>query len=177
MRESTNVDRDATANGHDADPRTAEHHEDARRVAALLWHFDRARRAFEHDATLGVADRRMLWMFSDGEPRTLKQIAEDLRLEQSTVNRQVNAAVAAGLLTRSGDADGRPYRFTIAPHGWEAFAGNVDAAFRVYSRALDALGTNGHRFLDDMGVFIDAYADAVGASTDPSSVTGENTGD
>ncbi|NED61636.1 MarR family transcriptional regulator, partial [Streptomyces sp. SID10244] len=34
----------------------------------------------------------ILWVLSDGRPRTLRELSEELDLEQSTVNRQVNAA-------------------------------------------------------------------------------------
>ncbi len=147
-----------------ADPRVADHHTDARRIAALLWHFDRARRIFEQRATLGVADMRMLWMFSDGRARTLAQIAGELGLEQSTVNRQVNAALAAGLLDRFTDSRSRPYRFTVSAAGQRAFARNLDAAFGVYEHALGALDGDRARFLANLGVFVTAHGEAVAAS-------------
>ncbi|MFD6137837.1 MarR family winged helix-turn-helix transcriptional regulator, partial [Isoptericola sp. NPDC060257] len=73
---------------------------DDRRVAGLLFRLDLHRRLAEHRSPLGTADGRLLWLLSDGRPRTLREIAEALRLEQSTVNRQVNGALAAGLLRR-----------------------------------------------------------------------------
>ena len=75
------------------------------RLAAALHHLDLSRRVVEQRADIGVADMRLLWLLSDDRARTLREIADDLTLEQSTVNRQVNAALAAGLLRRDRDAD------------------------------------------------------------------------
>lgn len=42
----------------------------------------------------------ILWILSDGRPRTLRELTADLQLEQSTVNRQVNAAIKHGYVER-----------------------------------------------------------------------------
>lgn len=42
----------------------------------------------------------ILWVLSDGQPRTLRELSQILDLEQSTVNRQVNAAIKHGFLER-----------------------------------------------------------------------------
>ena len=70
----------------------------ALRVAAAVSALANARRSAESRSRLGKANNRLLWLFTDLRPRTLKQIAEDLALEQSTANRQVNAALSAGIL-------------------------------------------------------------------------------
>ena len=41
---------------------------------------------------------RLLWLLVESGPQTLAEVTSALGLERSTVNRQVNAAVAAGLL-------------------------------------------------------------------------------
>lgn len=43
---------------------------------------------------------KILWLLVEGGPRTLRDLAEALQLEQSTINRQVNAALKHGLLER-----------------------------------------------------------------------------
>ncbi|WP_245672914.1 MarR family transcriptional regulator, partial [Aldersonia kunmingensis] len=53
-----------------------------------------------HDAQLEASAFAILWTLSDGNPRTLREIGEELDLEQSTVNRQVNAAIRNGYLER-----------------------------------------------------------------------------
>lgn len=42
----------------------------------------------------------ILLLLSDGEPRTLRELSSELDLEQSTINRQVNAAIEHGYLER-----------------------------------------------------------------------------
>ncbi|MBD0863603.1 MarR family transcriptional regulator [Gordonia sp. zg691] len=42
----------------------------------------------------------ILWVLSDGRPRTLRELTAALGLEQSTVNRQVNAAIKNGYVER-----------------------------------------------------------------------------
>ncbi|MFT4042971.1 MAG: MarR family transcriptional regulator [Gordonia sp. (in: high G+C Gram-positive bacteria)] len=59
------------------------------------------RRLITHpDAILENSAFNLLWILSDGTPRTLRQLADATHLEQSTVNRQVNAAIKHGYLER-----------------------------------------------------------------------------
>ncbi|MCH5644785.1 MarR family winged helix-turn-helix transcriptional regulator [Gordonia sp. ABSL49_1] len=73
------------------------------------------------DSILDNSAFTILWLLSDGRPRTLRQLTVDLDLEQSTVNRQVNAAIKHGYLERF-DVEGSPSR-RIRPttRGHEAF--------------------------------------------------------
>ena len=43
---------------------------------------------------------RILWRLEECGPLTLREIAEQLQLEQSTINRQVNSAIKHGLVER-----------------------------------------------------------------------------
>lgn len=52
------------------------------------------------DAKLEHSAFTILWTLSDGTPRTLRELSDELDLEQSTVNRQVNAAIKLGFLER-----------------------------------------------------------------------------
>lgn len=63
----------------------------------------------------------ILLVLSERGPRTLRELAGDLDLEQSTVNRQVNAAIGRGYLARRvvSDQAGRVIEPTAA--GREAF--------------------------------------------------------
>ena len=133
------------------------------RLASALSRLDRAQRAAESGAALGVADSRLMWLFSDHEPRTLKQVSDDLGLEQSTVNRQVNAALASGLLRRFREA-GRPAQLVEATEeGLDTFTQDLD---RHLARLDAALATLPAERRDDfpalLGQFVDAYAAAIG---------------
>lgn len=136
--------------------------DDARTVAGLLAALDRHRRILgQRSTSLGTADLRLLWLLTDRDPRTLRQIAEALGLEQSTVNRQVNAAISAGLLHRTRDAGSGPYLFTIADRGTEQFERHLDATLNAYRDALDALGPRGSDFIALLTEFLEAYGEVV----------------
>ncbi|WP_235831547.1 MarR family winged helix-turn-helix transcriptional regulator [Gordonia zhaorongruii] len=51
-------------------------------------------------AILDTSAFHILWLLADGEARTLRDLADGLCLEQSTVNRQVNAAIKRGYVER-----------------------------------------------------------------------------
>ena len=111
--------------------------------------------------TRGHADQRLLWMFSDGRPRTLREIAEELGLEQSTVNRQANAALKAGLLDRSRQPGQNAWQFVANETALAEFARDLDVHLRLLDRALDALPPSDRAtFLEQFGTFADAYVAA-----------------
>ena len=133
-----------------------------RALASLLYRLDLHRRLAEHRSPLGTADGRLLWLLSTRGPRTLREISDALGLEQSTVNRQVNAAIDAGLLRRFAEA-GRPARL-IEPtaEGVGAFEDATALALGAYDDALAALGDQeAVVFLDLLEEFVTAYGAAV----------------
>lgn len=101
---------------------------------------------------------RLLWTLSDGEPRTLRRLATDLGLEQSTVNRQVNVALAAGYLERYDVPGSASKLIRPTPVGIEAY--EHDGAIRadVLTRVLDTLGPRrADRLIADLTAFNDAW--------------------
>ncbi|GEE03107.1 hypothetical protein nbrc107696_35530 [Gordonia spumicola] len=61
----------------------------------------RKRRSDEYEgAVLDSSAFAILWQLSDGRDRTLRELTDALDLEQSTVNRQVNAAIKRGYVER-----------------------------------------------------------------------------
>lgn len=130
----------------------------ARRLGRILTHFDTARRVLDQQTTLGTADMRLLWLFHDGAPRTLREIAEQLGLEQSTVNRQVNTAAAQGLLTKARNTGNEPYRFMTSPAGDQQFEQTLDTTLTIYNEALDVFDDDDRQqFLDLLERYIEAY--------------------
>lgn len=116
-------------------------------------------------ARLEVSAFRLLWVLSDGEPRTLRELSVALDLEQSTVNRQVHAALAAGLVERfvAPGRAGKLVRPTSA--GTEAYKHDGLLRARRLSAALDRLGTERvHRLTADLQSFNDAYDEVVEGS-------------
>ena len=133
----------------------------ARRAADLFARMARFQQHHRQGMELGLADLRILWLLSDGAPRTLREISADLHLEQSTVNRQVNTAAAAGLVERD-EQGGGPYRFRPSDEGRRAFEQSVASSQGTYRGALEHLGTaDAERFLDLLDAFTGAYGEIV----------------
>lgn len=127
--------------------------------------FERGRRAIEATARLKSADLRLLWLLSAEGPRTMREIADALVLEQSTVNRQVNAALKEGLVERidhasaSGDeAVSRARAIRATDAGEAALARDLGAGMEIFGVALDALPAGERQqFMDNYLVFAEAY--------------------
>src|SRR4051794_3848414 len=133
------------------------------RLASALARLDRAQRAAESGAELGVADGRLMWLFSDREPRTLRQVSEALGLEQSTGNRQGNAGLTAGLLRRSRQAGQPAHLVDATDEGLERFSRDLEQHLGRLADAVEALPEDRRAdFPDLLLAFVDAYADAVG---------------
>lgn len=86
----------------------------ARELADELMRISRRRHANVDGTELDMSAFKLLWILADDRPRTLREIADELELELSTINRQVNAAVRAGLLERFSVPEGpsKPVRPT-----------------------------------------------------------------
>ncbi|APX33244.1 hypothetical protein BH708_11565 [Brachybacterium sp. P6-10-X1] len=150
------------------DGRIEEDDDRGRTTAALLTRLTRHQRLHRQQQVLGDADLRILWLFFDERPRTLREISDALHLEQSTVNRQVNAAVAAGLLERSRPEGGGAYVFARTEAGHDLFEADVASALDGYREALDALGEpEATEFLRLLARFSEAYRVVVEAAGRP----------
>jgi DNA-binding MarR family transcriptional regulator len=123
----------ATSDDLDPDP-------DLLALGGELLRLQRRRRHEYAGTVLETSAFRLLWVLDDGEPRTLRRLAADLDLEQSTVNRQVNAAIGAGWLERYDVAGSASRLVRPTPAGAEAFRhdGRIRAA--AIRAALDELG-------------------------------------
>ncbi|MEO9322943.1 MarR family winged helix-turn-helix transcriptional regulator [Nocardioides sp. C4-1] len=105
---------------------------------------------------------RILWLLDDGEPRTLRRLAADLDLEQSTVNRQVNAAIDAGWLERFDVAGSASRLVRPTPAGGEAYAHDGRIRAGAIRAALDALGPERAReVIDGFRALNDAWDDVL----------------
>ncbi len=141
------------------------HGTDVWSTIGALARLERAQRTAEDTAEIRTADRRLLWLLSDGTPRTMREIAEELSLEQSTVNRQVNAALTAGLLARV-DPDAHHARpLVVTDEGRALFDRSLERHVGLLDQALAAVPDDRRAaFLADLAAFVDAYGSAVDAS-------------
>jgi DNA-binding MarR family transcriptional regulator len=83
---------------------------------------------------------RLLWLLTEGPPRTLRELAEELQLDQSTVNRQVNAAIKHGLVERYAVSDSPSRLLRATEAGRSAYVHDAALRAEVYQSVLDELG-------------------------------------
>jgi len=105
---------------------------------------------------LGASAFRILRMLDKLGPRTLRQLADDLHLDQSTITRQVNAAIKLGLLERVDDGAGTR-RVRATPAGDEAYRHDGELHAQRFRTALRNLGAErAHALVAEMQAFNDA---------------------
>lgn len=127
-----------------------------REFASLLNRLEQSRRGATANAKLGAADARILWLLSGGEEYTLRDISDKLSLEQSTVNRQVNAAVKAGYVEKRRSRARAAWVFSPSADGRRKFDADLDMHLGFYSRALAELSQS------EQQVFIELLTRVVG---------------
>jgi DNA-binding MarR family transcriptional regulator len=99
---------------------------------------------------------RVLWLLSE-QPRTLKQVVDELQLEQSTVSRQVAAAIKHGLVERCGRPDAAGWLHRPTEQGRAAYEHDAQLRVEVYSQVLDDLGRERvYSLVAELGAFNDA---------------------
>lgn len=99
-----------------------------------------------------------------GEDRGHHRAGEELYLEQSTVNRQVHAALQSGVVERSRPSGSPTYLVGMSDAGRERFLADMDRLLAVYDRAVAAVpAAEQERFLEHLAAFV--------AALDPHAVT------
>lgn len=116
------------------------------------------RRHRREEGGIGAADLRLLWLLMESGPQTLSEITGALGLERSTVNRQVNAAVDAGLLAKERVPHSSAHRVHLTEVGRAAFDAAAQRALDVIDEALAQLGASDSAALVDLvEQFVAAY--------------------
>lgn len=129
-----------------------------REVASLLNRLEQSRRGATANAKLGAADARILWLLSGGEEYTLRDISDKLNLEQSTVNRQVNAAVKAGFVVKKRSRARAAWVFSPSAEGRERFDADLEMHLGFYARAMAELDESEQAtFIDLLGRVVGGY--------------------
>lgn len=83
---------------------------------------------------------RILRLLEESGPRTLRDLSEELQLERSTVNRQVNAAIGHGYVERVSATGRSAGLVRPTAEGRAAYLHDGRLRGEVYNRALDELG-------------------------------------
>ncbi|MFE0749039.1 MarR family winged helix-turn-helix transcriptional regulator [Gordonia sp. NPDC058843] len=100
----------------------------------------------------------ILWILSDGRPRTLRELTADLQLEQSTVNRQVNAAIKHGYVERFEVEDSLSKMIRPTEAGRDAFRRDgLLRAERLEQVFADLAPGSPQALLHELRAFNDAY--------------------
>ncbi len=117
------------------------------------------RRSLVHPAVgLERSAFAILWILSDGRPRTLRELTADLQLEQSTVNRQVNAAIKHGYVERFEVEDSLSKLIRPTEAGREAFRRDgLLRAERLEQVFADLAPGSPQALLHELRAFNDAY--------------------
>ena len=127
-------------------------------LADELLRFNKRRHGVVEGTQLDVSAFRLLWILADDRARTLRELAEELGLDLSTINRQVNAAVRAGLLERFSvpDSLSRPVRPTA--EGRRLYAHDSAIHADLLRSVLAEMGADAARdLIRSLGAFNDAY--------------------
>ncbi|CAN5214414.1 hypothetical protein BH09ACT12_BH09ACT12_08850 [soil metagenome] len=138
-----------------------------------LLRLQRRRSSVYEGVVLDNSAFRLLWVLADGTPRTLRQLTEALGLEQSTVNRQVNAALGAGYLERFAVEGSASKLVRPSAAGVQAYDHDGRIRAELMSRALADLGpVRTARLIEDLQAFNDAL-DTVLAAAEPAGDPGD----
>ena len=145
--------------------RAARYSELGDQVARLIVEADNLKRVWDQGYQLCLADRRLLWLLIDGQPRTLREISECLGLEQSTVNRQVNSALASGLLRRYREHGKSASVIVATDEGRDSYKMDSIRGRDAYSKAMSDLGeADSAHFVALLERFVAAYGRATQGS-------------
>ncbi|GAA4362730.1 MarR family winged helix-turn-helix transcriptional regulator [Nocardioides caricicola] len=127
-------------------------------LADELLRFGKRRHAAVEGVELESSAFKLLWVLSDDQPKTLRELADELGLDLSTINRQVNGAVRAGLLERFTvpGSPSRPVRSTA--EGRRLYEHDSAVHADLLRSVLAEMGPDAARdLIRSMGAFNDAY--------------------
>lgn len=127
-------------------------------LADELMRIGRRRPGFVAGTELEASAYKLLWILSDGRARTLRELADELDLELSTINRQVNGAIRSGLLERFAvpDHPSRPVRPTA--EGTRLYEHDSAVRSAHLSAILDEMGPDAaQEFIRGLRAYNDAY--------------------
>ena len=130
-------------------------------MAGLLGRIEIMRRAEEQASELRNAEGRLLRLLTQRDaPLTLKQIAHELELEQSTANRQVNAALRDDHVRRFREPGATAWLFEPTEQGCIVFERSLNRHLDRVRGALDAVPEADRAdLLDALATFVDAYGE------------------
>lgn len=121
------------------------------------------RRATEHPSMqLDASAFKILWLVVESGPQTLRALSDQLQLEQSTINRQVHAAIDRGLAERYADQGCPGLLVRATPAGEAAYRHDARLRADGLRSVLEAIGEKrAARLAADLAALNDAIDRAV----------------
>ena len=118
-----------------------------RELGDELMRLSRRRAQTYPGSELDTSAFRLLWLLTEGPPRTLRELADELQLDPSTVTRQVSAAISHGLVERYAVAESPSRLLRPTESGRAAYVHDAALRAQVYDAVLDELGSERARAL------------------------------
>ena len=115
--------------------------------------------------TLDASAFRILWVLVKHGPRTLRGVAEELQLEQSTINRQVHSAVGHGWVERFDSPDCASMQLRATAAGERAYRSESASRAASLRGVVDTLG---EEVVSDLAASMALLNDAIDGATDTS---------
>ncbi len=98
-------------------------------------------------------------------PRTLRALAQDLQLDQSTINRQVHAVIGHGYAERYDDPDSPAMLVRATPEGEAAYRADVQVRHDGLRGIVDTLG---EQATADLAAGLAGFNDAIDVAVEES---------
>ena len=132
--------------------------ETLRRLTDELIRIRRRREVGDPSMVLDGSAFKILWLLVDHGPHTLRALADHLQLEQSTINRQVKAVLARGLVQRHSEPGSAGKVVTATPAGERAYRHDAELRREGLRTVVAGLG---ERTTADLAVGLAALNDAI----------------
>ena len=113
-----------------------------RELGDELMRLSRRRARVYPGSVLDTSAFRLLWLLTEGPARTLRELADELQLDPSTVTRQVGAAIGNGLVERYAEPGGSVRLLRPTEAGRAAYVQDAQLRAAVYQAVLDELGAS-----------------------------------
>lgn len=132
--------------------------ETLRRLTDELIRVRRRREVGDPSMALDGSAFKILWLLVDHGPHTLRALADHLQLEQSTINRQVQAVLARGLVQRHSEPGSAGKVITATPAGELAYRRDADLRREGLRTVVAGLG---ERSTAELALGLAALNDAI----------------
>ncbi|CAO5172042.1 MarR family transcriptional regulator [Frankia sp. AiPs1] len=164
-------ERDPGGDGCRVDARVVDDHDDGsellRAIGREVIRISRRRIMTPEGSVLDRSMFRILWALAESGPSTMADLEGLLQLEQSTVSRQVKAAIGRGLIEPHALPGTRRRMFQPTAEGMRIYQEEVDLQSDIFKKALAEFGpARFHAFTVELTALNDAL-DRAATAADP----------